>query len=320
MVAVKSAGVPPSGSTLILAKAPCNSGVFRPALIAALSLPTTACGVCAGARSPVQATVTKSGKPLSIMVGTSGNCGMRFCVVTASGRELARLDQRHQHARRLEGHLHIAGHQIGDRGSAAFIGHVHDVDAGARLEQLTGEMGQHADAARGKIDLARIGLGIGDELGHRMRRHPWIDDKNARAGADECDRFEAFQRVIAGIGMQQRRDDQPARGREQKRIAVGGGFGGVLGADRVAGPGPVFDDKGLAERGLQIIGGDASDHVDRSAGRRRYDYFDRTARIVLRAGGCGAEHQTENRAKDKNPCSPYRTSPRHHRFPFDISS
>ncbi len=46
------------------------------------------CGVCAGASKPVQATVTKFGKPLSIIVGTSGNCGIRFCVVTASARNL----------------------------------------------------------------------------------------------------------------------------------------------------------------------------------------------------------------------------------------
>ena len=42
------------------------------------------------------------------------------------------------------------------------MGHV---DAGAQLDQLAGEMGRGADAGGREIELARIGLGEGDELG-----------------------------------------------------------------------------------------------------------------------------------------------------------
>ena len=83
---VKSAGVPPSGALLSLSKAVFSSGVFSPSLIAALSFSMIGCGVCAGANSPVQLVETKSANPLSTMVGTSGSCGMRFGVVTASAR------------------------------------------------------------------------------------------------------------------------------------------------------------------------------------------------------------------------------------------
>ena len=59
--AVKSAGVPPSGSMVSLAKASNSCGFLRPSLIVALSLATIGGGVCAGANSPVQAVVTKFG-------------------------------------------------------------------------------------------------------------------------------------------------------------------------------------------------------------------------------------------------------------------
>jgi hypothetical protein len=54
-----------------------------PALIEALSLPTISFGVPAGAMTLVQELAMKSGKPLSIMVGTSGRSGSRARVATA---------------------------------------------------------------------------------------------------------------------------------------------------------------------------------------------------------------------------------------------
>src|SRR5215470_5535124 len=83
---VKSCGVPPSGSELSLASAALNSGVRTVSLISALSLAMISGGVLAGASSPVQLVDEKPGKPLSIMVGTSGSSRTRFGLVTASAR------------------------------------------------------------------------------------------------------------------------------------------------------------------------------------------------------------------------------------------
>ena len=49
------------------------------------------------------------------------------------------------------------------------------VDAGHHLEQLAGHMGAGAGAGRRHVDLARIGLGVGDELRDRLGRNRWID-------------------------------------------------------------------------------------------------------------------------------------------------
>src|ERR1041385_1035527 len=73
-----SCGVPPSGSAPNLDNVALISGDFSASLIAALSLATIVSGVPAGATRPFQVTTCKSGNPLSAMVGTSANSGMRL--------------------------------------------------------------------------------------------------------------------------------------------------------------------------------------------------------------------------------------------------
>ena len=209
----------------------------------------------------------------------------------------AGLDERQQHAGAFEGHLHVAGDHVGDRRSAALVRHMHDVDAGPRLEHFADQMRQYADAAGGKVHLARIGLGIGDQLLHGIRRHRRIDHEDVGAFADQRDRVKACQRIVAGIGMQQRRDDQPAGAGIEQRIAVWRGFGRVLRADRIAGAGAVFDHEAFAQRRLQIVRRDPRNDVDRAARRRRHDDFYGPARIILslRRADCqrGAELRRE---------------------------
>jgi len=61
-------------------------------------------------------------------------------------------------------HLHLAAQQVGDCGSAAKIWSVDHFDSGHHFEQLARDMLHSAAAARGHVDLARIVLGISDEL------------------------------------------------------------------------------------------------------------------------------------------------------------
>src|SRR5438552_18522704 len=73
-----SCGVPPSGSEPNLDNVALMSGDFRASLIAALSLATMTSGVPAGVTSPFQVTTRTSGNPLSAIVGTLANSGMRL--------------------------------------------------------------------------------------------------------------------------------------------------------------------------------------------------------------------------------------------------
>ena len=104
----------------------------------------------------------------------SGSASERVAVVTASARSLPALMYSIDAAVSAEHDLHLSADQVGERGRAAAIGHVNHVDAGHHLEQLAGHMGRGPDAGRRHVDLARIGLGIGDELGNRLGRNRWI--------------------------------------------------------------------------------------------------------------------------------------------------
>jgi hypothetical protein len=49
------------------------------------------------------------------------------------------------------------------------------LSAGHHLEQLTGDMIDTTDATRAELELARISLRIGDQLGNGLGRNRWID-------------------------------------------------------------------------------------------------------------------------------------------------
>ena len=61
--------------------------------------------------------------------------------------------------------LALAGDQAERRGAGAFVGHVHQLDAGCLREQLRLEMAEIADAGAGVIKSAGLLLGERDQLG-----------------------------------------------------------------------------------------------------------------------------------------------------------
>src|SRR5262249_3094271 len=89
--AAKSCAVPIFASRPSSARPVRTSADRRPSLTAALSAPTMAGGVPAGASSPNHTSVGKPLTPSSCMVGGSGSSGQRTLLVTASGRSLPLL-------------------------------------------------------------------------------------------------------------------------------------------------------------------------------------------------------------------------------------
>ena len=65
-----------------------------------------------------------------------------------------------------EHHVHVATEQPLNRGARAAIGHLVELDTGRLLEQHGGEMERVSDAGVRDIDLARLPLGLVDQLGH----------------------------------------------------------------------------------------------------------------------------------------------------------
>jgi hypothetical protein len=74
------------------------------------------------------------------------------------------------------------------------------------------------------------------------------------------------------------------RRRDQQRMAVGLRLGGGIRPDIAAGAGLVLDDDRLAPFRLQLVAGNARDHVNAAAALKRDDEFDRF-RGKLRLGG-----------------------------------
>ena len=106
----------------------------------------TAGGVPAGATMLYHDVTSNPGRPDSSIVGSAGAVAMRFGLATASARSLPPVDLWQRRGRRSEHHLHVARHDGRDRRRDAVVGHMHDVDARAGLEELAGQV--RAAAAR----------------------------------------------------------------------------------------------------------------------------------------------------------------------------
>src|SRR4029077_19798309 len=88
MVAANSSGVPPAGSSPILANFSLNASDASALLIAALSLSTIGRRMPAGAITPVQVGARYPGTPASAIVGSSGTAGERASPLSPSARTL----------------------------------------------------------------------------------------------------------------------------------------------------------------------------------------------------------------------------------------
>jgi hypothetical protein len=146
---------------------------------------------------------------------------------------------------------------------------MHEVDPGHHLEQLAGQMKSRAVAARRHGDLARIGFGERDQLGHGLRRNRGVDHKHERHLDRARDRSEIADDVEVEL-LVERRIDGSGRTDHHEGIAVGRRPHGRFGRDIGAGAGPVLDGEGLAELLRQRLRHQPRGDVDR-ARRRKAD-------------------------------------------------
>ncbi len=86
--------------------------------------------------------------PASAIVGTSGSCGARLALVTASARSLPRLDLRDRGADRVELRLHLTADEVLNCAAPSAIGHVRVRRADLQAEHHGAQVRRGADAAR----------------------------------------------------------------------------------------------------------------------------------------------------------------------------
>ncbi len=250
------------------------------------SLATIAGG---SSRAPARRTTSRRrnpGTPDSAIVGTSGAEMLRLALVTAIARRRPGFHVLPRGRHRDEHELHLPADRVDDRRSAALVRHVHHVDAGLQLEELARDVRRRADADGRVVELARVRLGVRDQLldaGDGNRR---VDDEDLRNHRGEAHRHEIALDVERQL-LVELRVDRVRRQREQDRVAVGRRFRDDVGAEIAGGAAAVVDDDRLAELRRQRLDDDARNDVGAAARRIRDDELDRPGGIVLRDGRSG---------------------------------
>ncbi len=120
----------------------------------------------------------------------------------------------------FDGHLDLPAHQVGHHRRAALVGHVHDVGLRrCRAEQLARDVLRAAVARRAVVDLARVGLDVGDEFGHRFHGHLLVHDQHVGRGRHQRHRIEVALEVV-GQALVEARRDRMGDGGQQQGVAI----------------------------------------------------------------------------------------------------
>jgi hypothetical protein len=151
-----------------------------------------------------------------------------------------------------------------------------------------------ADAGRCHVDLSRVGLGIGDELGNRFGRDQRVHEDNHRHPDDAADRRDVADEIEIEFRIERGVDRVGDRGRQQ-RIAVRGRVDDGLGADVAAGAGPVLDDEGLAEPVTEPLRHQARRDDAAAAGGKTGHEAHRPRRIIGRRASVCREGRSDQR-------------------------
>src|SRR5262245_4082868 len=155
------------------------------------------------------------------------------------------------------------------------------IDAGHHLEQLARHMRGGPVAGRCHAELARISLGVGDELRNRLGRNRWVHDHDDAASGEGRDRRDVADKIEIEF-LIERCVDRIVTPDHEQRVAVCRRVHDRLGADVGAATRPVVDYELLAEPLRQPLADQAGRDVVRAGGRDRHDQTHRPRWIGLR--------------------------------------
>src|SRR5262249_34365174 len=171
----------------------------------------------------------------------------------AQRAKLASVDVRQRGRRHVEHHLHLTGEEIGHRRGRALVGDVRQIHAGDELEQLPRDVMRAADAGRGHVQLAGIGLGVGNKLGDGLGRHRGVNLHDQRNVFDLSDWRDVGDKVETELFIE-RGVDRVLRVHQQQRVAIGRHAGDRFCRDVAGSARPDLDEKLLAEPVRQELG------------------------------------------------------------------
>jgi hypothetical protein len=181
-------------------------------------------------------------------------------------------------------HDGILASDDGDRGrSAAFVGHMCEIDAGPLLQDFHGQVVVAAVADR-SVEQSRAGLsGKLDEGGKVFDRNGLGVHRQDELIADRSDhRDHVLHHVHACRAVDVRIDDRQAVIGVKQRVAVGSGLRHDLGRDVAVRPRPIVDHDALPEADTERLANRPCDEIGRASGRITDHEMDRPRWIRLR--------------------------------------
>ena len=151
----------------------------------------------------------------------SGSTSQRVAVVTASARSLPALmsSTRKEVGRTTPAPAPPRRSSFGRR--RATIRHVKHLDAGHHLKQLTGHMAA-VPIRRPPLDLARIGLGVGDKLRTVLAGRDGLYNHRIGHADNACDRRDVADEIEIKLFVQSWRFDRVGRTDQEERVASAG--------------------------------------------------------------------------------------------------
>ena len=126
------------------------------------------------------------------------------------------------------------------------------------------------------VELAFVGLGVGDEFLQVVRRKFLAHRQQLRLLGDEPDRLEIGFRVVAKVRIKRRRGGVRAHVAGDQCVAVRSSARGPKRAGGAAGAADILDYELLAEMPREDIGDDAPRDIGGPARRERHDHGGRT--------------------------------------------
>src|SRR5260221_865904 len=142
----------------------------------------------------------------------------------------------------------------------ATIRNVDQIDTGHHLELFAEDMRHGPAAGRSHVDLARIPLGVGNELRDRLGWNGWIDHHDIEGAANARDRRDIADEIEIEL-LAERRVHRVRHSDEQERIAVRRCPDDAFSADVAAGTRSVLNDKWLPEPLRQRLTHETGDGV-----------------------------------------------------------
>ncbi len=214
--------------------------------------------------------------------------------------QLVRLHVRIDHHRAPGEELDLPAHDIDQRGPLSLVRDVRHPDPGGLAEELGGEV-DAAPGARGTVvELARIRLGVGNQLRDAaIGTDGWTDDQLRRRSEQDDGRHvidwvvgELIRHGACRVAARHHEHGVAVRDRSHARFDP----------DHAARAGTVVEHDRLLEGRGELRSQPARHPIDRPAGWKRQDQPDRLGRITLRNGRCSANGAARRGKNSERRC------------------